>query len=79
VSRYEVEITCYSEKIDGDERNYNWAVRFDNTGPEKYSSEPGYIGITQFDEYGKVKERVLLSPQQVQEFINFARRIRREQ
>jgi hypothetical protein len=73
----ETDITTYSEKIPGDKRNYEWAVRFDNTGPADYAHEPGYIGITQFDEGGAAKERVLLSPKQMQALIEFARKIRR--
>lgn len=64
MSKYEEDFTMYSEKVAGDNGNYKWAVRFDNTGPERYPHEPGYIGVTQFDENGKVKERVLLSPEQ---------------
>ena len=74
---YEMGITTYSGKIAGDKRNYGWAVSFDNTGPADYAHEPGYIGITQFDEQGKVKERVLVSPEQVDEFIRFSRKIRK--
>ena len=63
-STYEAEITAYADKIPGDKGNYGWAVQFDNTGPADYAHEPGYIGITQFDENGNVKDRVLLSPEQ---------------
>jgi len=55
--------TDYSEKIKGSPRNYNWAVRFDLTD--------GYLGITQFDGEA-VKDRVLLSPSQVRDLLNFA-------
>ena len=55
--------TKYSEKIEGDRGNYRLQVRFDLTGRK-------YLGITQFD--GKeVKDRVLLSPKQVDELRNF--------
>jgi hypothetical protein len=54
--------TTYSEKIKGSPRNYGWAVRFDLTD--------GYLGITQF-EGEAVKDRVLLSPAQVRELVNF--------
>jgi hypothetical protein len=76
-TRYEAEVTTYSEVIPGEEANYKWAVRFDNTGPEKYVGEPGYIGVTQFDENGAVKERVLLSPRQAQELRDFIWKIRK--
>ena len=54
----------YSEKVKGNNQNYNWAVRFDSDG--------GYLGISQYNEDGSHKERVLLSPLQVkalQEFL----------
>ena len=54
----------YSEKVKGNNQNYNWAVRFD--------SDHGYLGISQYNEDGSHKERVLLSPAQVkalQEFL----------
>lgn len=73
---YEGEITTYSQKIAGDSGNYDWEVRFDNTGPIKFSHEPGYIGITQFDEKGEFKERVLLSPNQVRELVAFTKKLR---
>lgn len=54
--------TRYSEKIKGDRRNYDWLARFDMTG--------GYLGITQLD--GEtVTDRVLLSPAQVKELLDF--------
>ena len=54
--------TYYSEKIRGAQGNYGWAVGFDITD--------GYIGITQFD--GEtVKDRVLLSPAQARELVEF--------
>jgi hypothetical protein len=54
--------TTYSEKVKGARGNYGWLARFDLTD--------GYLGITQF-EGEKVKDRVLLSPAQVQELLNF--------
>lgn len=54
--------THYSEKIKGDRGNFDWAVRFDISG--------GYLGITQF-EGEAIKDRVLLSPTQVQELLGF--------
>lgn len=70
-------VTMYSEKFSGDKGNYDWAVRFDNTGPADYCHEPGYFGITQFDEYGKAKGRVLMTWQQAEEFAKFIRRTRK--
>lgn len=55
--------TKYSEKITGERRNYNWAVRFDITGN-------GFVGITQYDG-DTVKDRVLLSPDQVAKLSRF--------
>ena len=53
-----------SEMIEGTERNWNWPVRFDKSG--------SFLGITQFDEGGRrVKDRVLLSPKQVEELTKF--------
>lgn len=54
--------TYYSEKIEGARGNYDWPARFDVTD--------GYIGITQYDGEA-VKDRVLLSPKQVKELLNF--------
>jgi hypothetical protein len=54
--------TYYSEKIKGARGNYDWAARFDVTD--------GYVGITQF-EGEAIKDRVLLSPAQVQELLEF--------
>jgi hypothetical protein len=55
-------VTTYSEKIKGNPGNYGWQVRFDLAD--------GYLGITQFD--GEtVKDRVLLSPAQIRELVNF--------
>ena len=56
------DITYYSEKIDGARGNYHWAVRLDITN--------GYLGITQFDGEA-IKDRVLLSPTQVAELLEF--------
>ena len=54
--------TRYSDEIPGARGNYKWPARFDLTD--------GFLGISQ-SENGKVKDRVLLSPQQVQEMIAF--------
>jgi hypothetical protein len=51
--------TSYSDKVLGDAANYNQSVRFDVTDK--------YVGITQFDENGKVNDRVLLTPKQAKE------------
>lgn len=54
--------TTYSEKVNGIPGNYDWEVRFDLTD--------GFLGITQYDGEA-VKDRVLLSPGQVRELVNF--------
>jgi hypothetical protein len=54
--------TYYSERIKGERRNYNWPVRFDLTD--------GLLGITQLGDE-TVRDRVLLSPKQVQEMLKF--------
>jgi hypothetical protein len=54
--------TIYGEKIKGVPGNYNFAARFDITD--------GYVGITQYDGEA-VTDRVLLSPAQVRELLNF--------
>ena len=54
--------TTYSDKVKGDRGNYSWIARFDLTD--------GYLGITQFDGEA-VKDRVLLSPAQLQELLDF--------
>jgi hypothetical protein len=54
--------TTYSEKIKGDRGNFDWQVRFDLTD--------GFLGITQFDGEA-VKDRVLLSPAQAKELVEF--------
>ena len=54
--------THYSERVRGARGNYDWAARFDLTD--------GYLGITQF-EGDAVKDRVLLSPAQVQALLDF--------
>ncbi|KKM18279.1 hypothetical protein LCGC14_1667330 [marine sediment metagenome] len=61
----------YSPEISGDEGNYEWAVHFDKTG--KPGATKGYLGITQLEK-GKVKERVLLSPDQVTELAKFIKK-----
>ena len=52
----------YSEKIKGNEQNYNWQVRFD--------LDSGFLGISQYHEDGKI-ERVLLSPEQKKALLEF--------
>jgi hypothetical protein len=54
--------TRYSDKIKGSRGNFDLLARFDLTN--------GHLGITQF-EGDAVKDRVLLSPAQVQELLNF--------
>lgn len=57
--------TKYSEKVEGNDSNYKWAVRFD--------IDNGYLGINQYhssDEGNKI-ERVLLSPKQVRALAKF--------
>lgn len=52
--------TEYSDRFAGDKRNHNLPVRFDMT-------TGGYLGITQWDsDSTKVRDRVLLSPEQVE-------------
>lgn len=58
----ETGITTYSKDIPGARGNYEWPVRFDVTD--------GFVGVTQFDG-NKVKDRVLLSPEQVKKLIAF--------
>ena len=48
--------TWYGDKLNGDEGNFNMPVRFDVTDK--------YVGIVQFEETGKVTERILLTPKQ---------------
>jgi hypothetical protein len=55
--------TRYSEKIEGDHGNYGWQTRFD-------ISDNGYLGINQY-EAGGLTDRILLSPNQVRELIEF--------
>lgn len=55
--------TKYSEQFEGDRGNYGWPVCFDKTGR-------GYIGITQLNG-NKVKDRVLLSPEQAKQLAVF--------
>lgn len=60
-----MERTHYSDEIKGERRNYNWTATFDwTTG--------GFLGITQKDG-GDVKDRVLLSPKQVEELLAFVK------
>lgn len=54
--------TRYSEKIKGNRANHNFQSRFDLSD--------GYLGITQWDG-ASVTDRVLLSPEQVQELLDF--------
>ena len=54
--------TRYSEDIKGDQGNFNWSACFDLTG--------GYLGISQ-SQGGELKDRVLLSPKQVEELVAF--------
>lgn len=56
--------TVYSETWPGDCGNYDLPVRFDKNG--------GYVGIDQWSDSHKKLERVLLSPRQVKELIQFA-------
>lgn len=58
--------TYYSDEIPGARGNYSLSVTYDVTD--------GYVGITQKDEDGAVKDRVLLSPKQVQELTRFLTR-----
>ncbi|KKL04119.1 hypothetical protein LCGC14_2619270 [marine sediment metagenome] len=63
-----MDLTTYSSKIPGDKGNYDWECSFDKTG--KGGSVRGYLGITTF-EGGTIKDRILLSPDQVQELAKF--------
>lgn len=54
-----------SDKINGDDSNYKWVVRFDGIGAT--------IGITQWSDGGQV-QRILLSPAQAKELIKFISR-----
>jgi len=58
-------VTQYSTKIEGTWGNYNWPVSFDISN--------GFVGINQY-EGETIKDRILLSPLQVQEFIAFVKR-----
>lgn len=58
-------ITDYSDRIPGQSRNHDWPVRFDVTD--------GCLGISQY-EGDDLKDRVLLSPEQVRALIEFYRR-----
>ncbi len=58
----------YSNTIPGAHRNWNWPTRFDLTG----GKIRGCLGITQWNQDGtRVNDRVLLSPAQVKELIEF--------
>lgn len=70
------DVTIYSQTVEGDKGNYSWSVRFDKTRSKKHTHEPGYIGISQF-EGGKMQERVLLSPTQAKELVEFISRTQR--
>lgn len=61
--------TVYSETIKGMRGNYDWPARFDFTD--------GFLGVTQFDETGTYKARVLLSPEQVKLLVGFVIELRR--
>lgn len=63
--------TEYSKPVEGDRGNYKWSARFDMTSGR-------YLGITQY-EGDAVKDRVLLSPAQVDELVKFVatRRVKR--
>jgi hypothetical protein len=54
--------THYSEKIKGNRGNHNFQARLDLSD--------GYLGITQWDGES-ITDRVLLSPTQVQELLDF--------
>jgi len=56
--------TKYSDDVEGDDGNFNQAVRFDITD--------GYIGITQSEIHDV--QRVLLTPRQVKKMLIFLKR-----
>lgn len=57
-------ITHYSDMVVGERRNYNRAARFDYTD--------GFVGISEFNEIdGPVRQRVLLSTDQVVKLLEF--------
>lgn len=58
--------TYYSDEIAGTRGNFNWTTTFDFTD--------GYVGITQKEENGTVKDRVLLSSKQAEELVAFIER-----
>lgn len=60
------ELTRESEPVAGARGNWHWPVRYDLTS--------GYLGITQYETDGAVKDRVLLSPDQVRALVAFVRR-----
>lgn len=57
--------TDYSPDVPGDAGNYNWPVSFDRTR--------GYVGITQWDPKDPKRgtDRILLSPEQQRQLLNF--------
>lgn len=55
------EDTRYSGDIGGDDGNYHWPIKLD-------INKDGYLGINQ---WGNKMDRILLSPEQVQEIISF--------
>ena len=59
----ETGITHYSDPIAGERSNHNWGVRYDWTD--------GILGVTQRDDNGAFKDRVLLSPTQVRALLAF--------
>ncbi len=65
-----------SDKIAGDEGNYEWSVRFDKTHRDQITpvDRLGYIGITQYKDGGEI-ERVILSPNQVWELKKFIEKL----
>ncbi len=57
--------TTYSDEIAGVRGNFNWTTTFDLTD--------GFVGITQKEADGTVKDRVLLSPNQARELAAFVK------
>ncbi len=62
-------VTTYGKEIRGARGNYYWSVRFD--------AIDGFIGICQY-ENGDLKDRILLSPKQVDELMAFIRKCRQK-
>ena len=56
-------ITKFSDVVKGEDRNYNWSVRFDKSG--------GRVGITQERGQPLPPARVLLSKKQYQALVEF--------